>query len=487
MPGEGSRAKLLHSRYNPQAEAARYIDSLRIKEATECFILIEPGLGYMIPVLREKFKECKIIALHIEKDQNHDETTAGNFTGCSVFHGTERKYLIQFLEKEVSDNNTDSIRIIEWRPSLNYYKEDYILLLSHVVNFLKRVSAEKRTAAHFGKRWFRNFFRNFLFINKTVLYKQTYIPVIITGSGPGLEQAMPLILQMQDNCLIIAASSSVMALCSFGIKADIVIATDGGNWALKHLTGAYRSLQKNQLGAGIYTEKRSLTASNSCSILAANLCAALPSQSGGVPFLIISDGSFWQSVILRELNFPSVIIPERGTVTAAAVDLAAHLSGGSIYLAGMDLSNNDIRTHAKPYAFDSIFFGNANRIHPFYSISYTRASLLKEGGSMDIYAQWFKDHTVPRQIFSLTENNIFIKSKPEKLKKQKNKDEIFSVSDVKNAPSLSGKKTLNALFSAMRNPQYGDKIKKELTSLLSLENEKYITEEQIIRELRVEN
>jgi len=488
----GNLLENLHSRYNPQAEALRYIDSLQIKETTECFILIEPGLGYMIPVLRERFKEIKIIALHVEKYPNHNEQAAENFAANAAFYGTERKEINQFLEKEVPKIDIDRIRVIEWRPSLNFYKESYISLLSYVVDFLKRMDAEKRTTAHFGKRWFRNFFRNLCHVNKTVLYRQTDLPVIITGSGPALEQAMPLISEIKDNCLIIAASSSVTALCSFGITADIIITTDGGNWALKHLISANRCSQKNQRRTGNTVERNGLAVSDSHSILAASLCAALPSQSSVAPFLIINDGSFWQTVILHELNLPSVIIPERGTVTATALDLAFLLSSGAVYLAGMDLSNNDIRTHVKPYAFDSIFYGRANRTNPFYSISYTRASLLKEGGSMNIYADWFKDQSASRQIFSLTKNSIFKISKPENLIKIKNKDELFNIASYSENSQLDKNNysaqicniALNALFTAMKKPDLSDTIYKELSPLLSPADGKHVTEEEILREVK---
>ena len=246
----------LHSRYNPQSEAVRYIDSLNLKDDIKCFILIEPGQGYMIPVLREKFKESKIIALHAE---NHSESQ-GQTDHCLTGGGCAE--IQKFLEMHVQ-HDAEQIKIIEWRPSLNHYGEAYAKILSEVVQFLKRIDAGKRTIAAFGRRWVKNFFRNLDTLNKNILYRQTDIPVIITGSGPSLEQAIPVIKEAQDSCLVIAASSSVMALAENGISADLIIAADGGSWALKHIYPCYR----NKLKA-----------------LAVNLCAALPSQCKDTPF-----------------------------------------------------------------------------------------------------------------------------------------------------------------------------------------------------------
>jgi len=285
------------------------------------------------------------------------------------------------------------------------------------------------------------------------------IPVIITGSGPSLEHALPIIQKAQENCLIIAASSSVLALSSAGIMADMVIATDGGSWALKHIYPFYRN--KNS-GA-----------------LAVNLCAALPSQCADTAQLIINDGSFWQSIVLHELNLPSVIIPQRGTVTATAVELAMLLSSGNIYLAGLDFSVNDIITHARPYGFDSLFYSSANRFVPFYSQSYARAGLLHQGGSMGIYQSWFKEQLAkwPKRIFSIGGNKIFENGEPAMRRDLKNTDGFFSVLSHENSNNFC-EKGIQALLKAIKQPQYSQNLKEELNSLL-FPGENKVTEPEL--------
>jgi len=435
----------LHSRYNPQAEAVRYIDSLNLKDGIECFVLIEPGQCYLIPVLREKFKESKIIALHIEFQDNVQAQADHSLAGADA--GEIRRFLETHIQCDAQ-----KIKVIEWRPSLNHYKEAYAQLLSEVVQFIKRIDAGKRTAAAFGTRWVRNFFRNLKILNTGLLYKQSSIPVIVTGSGPSLEKALPAIKKAENSCLIIAASSSLAALYSGGIKQiDMVIAADGGNWALKHL----------------YQFRGD-------AMLAVNLCAALPSQTAHTPLLLINDGSFWQSVVLHELSLPSVIIGQKGTVTASAVELALILSSADIYLAGMDMAVKDIRTHVRPYSFDAIFFNKANRLLPFYSQSFTRSSLLSQGKSLDIYASWFKSQKTewPKRIYSITENGIFDEADSSLLQKlysgKKDKD-INNYFKTVNYPSDSGnfrERGLSALLSALKDSRYALNIKQELESLL---------------------
>ncbi|MDR2943143.1 MAG: DUF115 domain-containing protein [Treponema sp.] len=448
----------LHSRYNPQAEAERYIDSLNLNGNIECFILIEPGFGYLVSALQKKFKDSKIIVLHADD----------SFPPLNVpeVRGTETFKVQDFLEREVPETDAENIKIIEWRPSMNFYKQAYVSLLSFAVDFIKRMDAGKRTAAVFGKKWVGNFFRNIGNARKTLLYKSMDIPVIITGAGPSLEKAIPVIKKAQEECLIISASSSLMALSYYGVRTDIVISTDGGGWALRHIYPFFRKPNcAVKYGASF----------------AVNLCAALPSQCAGIPFLIMNDGSLWQSVILHELSMPSVIIPQKGTVTACAVELALALTNGNIFLAGMDLSVRDIKSHVRPYAFDHLLLDNASRFTPVYSQSFVRSKQIQEGGSLDIYAGWFKKQLAswPKRIFSFGGGNeIFESAHCAEQAKKKNTSEYFKTVDTKDDPANFLKTGVRALISALKNGEYAENLKKELAPLL-FPSEKNITERQI--------
>jgi hypothetical protein len=390
MNGFLLRAAQLHSRYNPQAEAERYIDALNIDGGVKYFILIEPGFAYLVPALRRRHENSKIIVLHA--DSAFRET--GDIPGIPVWYPDSGLTVQRFLEREIPDVGAALVRIVEWRPSLRIYGKSCLNLVSETAEFIKRADASHRTTAAFGKRWVRNFFKNIGRIHTALLFSPADTPVIITGSGPGLEQALPLIFEMKEQSFILAASSSLPALAQGGIRPDMVISTDGGSWALLHLFFCFRmppdvSHNVNKL------------------MLAAALSAALPSQCASLPLLALNDGSLWQRIVLNALKIPSVAVPQRGTVTASALDLALLFSSGGIYLAGMDLSVRDIRTHARPYGFDHLFYGSASRRRPLYSQCFARSARISAGGSHDVYAAWFRQQrsSWPNRIFSLGNNN----------------------------------------------------------------------------------
>jgi hypothetical protein len=385
------RIKSLHSRHNPQAEAERYINSLSLDGKILFFILIEPGFGYMIAPLRKRFPNARIIALHVEKIdiESMIESPDSHWfpeTGIS---------LQDFLETEIQDSLAAEIRLLEWRPALSMYGEAYLALVKETVEFLKRTDASTRTLNTFGRRWFRNFFKNLDIIKKVIYLPRLSMPLLVTGAGPGLEDIIPVIQKERDRLFILAAASSVAALKNENIIPNLVISTDGTAWARFHLYELFNG---------------SLPAKPSP--VAAALTATLPSQAETLPVMPISDGSFWQTLILNTLKIPHIVLPQRGTVSASALDLALALSENKIFIAGIDLANRDIRSHARPYSLDFFTNEKAERINPVYSQTYKRSSLIKEGGSYDIYASWFKKQqsSYPNRLHSLGKNHSVFSS-----------------------------------------------------------------------------
>ncbi|MCL2206346.1 MAG: DUF115 domain-containing protein [Treponema sp.] len=470
---------LLHSRYNPQAEADRFINSLSnslsLGEKTRFFILIEPGLGYMVAPLKKKVPGAKIVALHAQAHESALSKESGIQPPDSFWYPEMGISLQDFLEREIPDTLASEIRILEWRPALAVYGGEYLALIEKSAEFIKRIDASARTFNAFGKRWFRNFFKN-LHIMRTVLRPPPLsIPLVVAGSGPSLEDTIPIFKEgaKNDEVFVLAASSSYAALAAAGVRPQMTITTDGGQWALFHLFECFRSSAFSENSPG---EK--------APVLAVLLTAALPSQCAGVPILPVSDGSLWQTLVLKEMNIPFVTLPQRGTVSASALDLAFTLTSGDIFIAGLDLDFKNIRCHARPYAFDRFLEESAFRLSPVHSQAFKRTRLLKAGGSYGIYAAWFKNQmrAYPRRLYSLGKNNevfdilenknrCFVKPKQ---KAKNSRQEISSafmrqkesqMIDLKfeDSPSVLA---FGILEKALQNPLFSAPLKKDLCQIL---------------------
>jgi hypothetical protein len=466
----GERA--LHSRYDPAGEAERYIKSLSIPPEVRFFILLEPGLGYLIPAIHGQFPAAKIAALH-----------ASDFfisMGCPLPAGADAVHhwapggtvsLQEFLEREIPDAPASQVRLVEWRPAQAVYGEAYLRLLRESADFLKRIDANVRTVRGFGRRWFKNCLRN-LGILKRVLRLTPDMaprsePWIITGAGPSLEAAAPLIRDLAERrgARILAASSSVPALAAAGLWPDMVISTDGGGWALFHLYESFR-LAGKPLPA-----------------LAAGLWAALPSQCGDMTALPLSDGSLWQRLLLEGAGLRRVspgpeggtyaAFPQRGTVTASALDAALAMTRGPVFFAGLDLGHRDIRTHARPYALDRFQEERVSRFAPRYSQAFVRAGMISASGSHEIYAAWFKRQLAeyPRRVFPLGENNPVFGDLPAGRADMAITEGGMGCQGVWTLDEGAAERAAGALMAALNQPEYAGVLVEELGPLLLPEGE----------------
>ncbi|MDR2659015.1 MAG: DUF115 domain-containing protein [Spirochaetaceae bacterium] len=440
----------IHSRYNPLIEAERYIDSLNLHGGIEYIILAECGLCYVIEPLRKKFPNAKIISLHLSTfyaGKNVYTPDAEWLPDSPINKNT-------FLENEIDDVEADKIKIIEWRPAAGIYGVEYLNLIKDISAFVKRIDANKRTRTAFGRRWFKNIIKNcFLFNGSCVITRITRNSAggcVVAGAGPGLEDAYAAIRHLtKHGSLLIAVSSAVSALFQAGLRPDIIVACDGGNWALMHLFESVRYF---------YLQKHSQK--TPCPVLAYNLSAAVPSQFSSFNLLPLSDESLLQNIALKCFDIPQISFPQRGTVGVSALDLALYMSSGAVYTAGINFSHKDIRTHAKPYAFDRILSLSADRFIPLYTLQFERAEMITKSGVNGVYADWLSRQDYKREIYAITDNNYAFNNEM-----RNTKADIFEY--IKKNPVLHPvERFITTILAALENPLTKDKLTVELSNLL---------------------
>ena len=448
----------LHSRYDPAAEAEKYIDSLLLK-TYKYFILLEPGLNYLAYSLKEKFPGSIIISLHCssfyDKQNSYLKNTISSFFSAQELFWTPASIepLEDFLERELFDVDAADIKLIDWKPSVNAYGKVCLDLTSVTVECIRRISAGRKTVRNFGKRWFKNALSNMELVKNNVIIQKGSMQVLVCAAGPSLEGSLGEIGTWKKSNtppFIIAVSSAVPALLYHGIKPDIIITTDGGSWAGFHLIECFRQCEKT---------------SGEKPVIAAALTAALPSQAGNYPVVFLGDGSLWQDFLLKAAKLATLAFPQRGTVSVSALDLAFYITSGNVYICGMDLSHRDLLTHARPYAFEVFPEQKQYRKTPLYSQVFERENMIRRSGSHGIYASWFTSH---RSLFSdrlyiVGESQFGIPSGKPAADDSGTKVQ-FTVQNVNNKNTKKG--FINVLCNSLKNPLIKDQLCKELGELL---------------------
>ncbi|MCL1813574.1 MAG: DUF115 domain-containing protein [Treponema sp.] len=448
----------LHSRYDPDAEAEKYINSLKLKQY-KYFILLEPGLNYLAVYLGSKFPMSQVISLHcssfFDKSNKYLPDTANIF----LFHGelswnpSSAETLEDFLERILFDTDASDIKLIDWKPSVNAYGKACLDLTSVTVNLIKRIGAGRKTVQNFGKRWLKNALNNIELINKITLVNRGSMQILVCAAGPSLEDSINDIIKWKkesSRLLIIAVSSAAPALFYNGIRPDIIITTDGGSWAGFHLIECLRENNKTS------SEKP---------FIAAALTAELPSHFEDYPVIVLRDGSLWQDIVLQAAGYLSLAFPQRGTVSVSALDLAFYLSSGNVYVCGMDLSHRDLLTHARPYAFEKFQEQKQHRKNPLYSQVFERENMIQCSGSHGIYASWFTGHIslFSGRLYSVGNSKFGIPAGKPVINNSGTKAN-FTVQNAQN--KISKKSLIDILCNSLENPLINEQLGKELGELL---------------------
>lgn len=315
---------LLHSNYNPEAEADKYIEH-NYKEGY-LHILFGYGLGYLPSSIAKKYGNTDIL-VYDPLFSNLNFENKDKITG--VFLDFD-----EFCER-VEDLIADSDRKVNILVSPNYdkiFKKEY----KNLLNFIHHVQIEdivnENTIRFFGDLWQENYIMNLYYVHKDQSLKELYnkydCPVILASGGPSLTKQLPLLKKLKDRCLIIGAGSTVNSLLAAGIIPHYVVSMDGGEsnylhfkniknydfnliYGLGNAWKIQRDFEGERYSFGFYGEDTLQKH------IKKGLCKDIPMLSSG------------------------------GTVAITALEIASKISTGPIAIIGQDLAYTNNKSHAE--------------------------------------------------------------------------------------------------------------------------------------------
>lgn len=358
---------LVHSSFDPENEALRYLRSLTVKESPELVVVLCSCMGYLARAAAEVFPGARILLV----DASPAFATRRIFGGDDSWSPGDSRYggAGAFLEATVNDGEAGAAIVLSWPAGCAAYGEAAVSLAAELRGALRRMAANQATAFTFAGRWIRNVGRLCAFSRRTATFAiAAAVPrkVLIVAPGPSLEAALPSIAERRQELFLVAASSAAEALAAQGITPDLAVSTDGGFWAGEHLRLTVRDRGALALAAHGY----------------------LPAGAA-LPLLVVDDASSWQRLMLGAASIPSISLPTRGTVSATAIDLAFALGAERVFLVGVDFGASSSRLHARPYALDRYHMDGTTRLRPAERADYEHSAWRRGAVAFDVYREWF--------------------------------------------------------------------------------------------------
>ena len=361
----------LHSRYDPEREAARYVDSCEISFNPFCVVVSEPGESWLAQALRERFPSAFLVALRYGADRFSESDGRWD----SVWRPGSDLTLPAFLFNVIPDEYLPLTVFLPWKPSDAAWPDEAHEVWRDIAAVIRTQASVMHTRDHFGRRWFSNMIRNALLADSFVSVERCADPILVAAAGPSLEN---LPSDRLGSFRVYAVSAAVSALAGRGIDFDLWIATDGGYWARDHLRALPQGIP-----------------------VAFPLEAAIPSAIlENNPVALLDYGSLLEKELCTRCGLSGAPASRNGTVAGTAAVFALSRTDAPVYAAGLDLAYSTSFSHARPHVSDNPLAASSGRLMPLATSLFERNL---DTASLDMYAAWFssRDSAFRNRFFRL--------------------------------------------------------------------------------------
>ncbi|WP_460055213.1 6-hydroxymethylpterin diphosphokinase MptE-like protein [Spirochaeta dissipatitropha] len=348
----------LHSAYNPEIQAERFITN-EIHNRPACILIVGEGYGYISRSAEKHFPGSRIIS--ILASPRLPTLESGEY--CQPDNDLE---LSVYLTQKLNYRDLASFSILFWPPGCRLLQTicpDYMQIIHQVI---ENVQMELITLGSYGRKFIGNSIRNLTAIKE----HQFELPdkqALVIAPGSSLDEHIEEIRRYSDNLFILSCSSSLHPVLSRGIIPDAIITSDAGF----HAGGLFHSLTRR---------------GHSSIPVFSTIQANLPSNLNNPVFFFGTAGSLENDLFSSCSDFISDI-SSTGTVTAAAVHLLRALGFRSILFAGLDLSTYHGKTHAANHSSTLYLLKTCSRIQPISSSIFHRS--IQSSRAMAYYKGWF--------------------------------------------------------------------------------------------------
>jgi hypothetical protein len=386
------RGVYVHSSRDPLREGRRLAESAGGEGAEGPIIVLGFGLGYAAEAAAETGRPVIVVERHaaVLKKALEARDLSGLFTRGAfslALGGASDGVLVPLryagnAEPAVIRNRALTQADEQWYAEV----ERYIRL------WKDKEAVNQATLRRFGGRWVRNLARNMSAIRDyggigplAGVLRGAGVPVLLIAAGPSLDAALPALPDLAKRCAVVAVDTALRRVLETGVDPDFAVALDPQYWNYRHLDR--------------------VSAPRTCLIADS---AVYPAVLRG-PFarILLCPSSFPLGRFIEDrLDTEAagrIRLGSGGSVATTAWDFARMLGPASIWIAGLDLSYPDLKTHFKGALFETRALSESTRLNPaaawpFRALmeSMPFAAPAAGGGTvytdrrLSLYAAWFE-------------------------------------------------------------------------------------------------
>lgn len=363
LPSCAANGTNIHSSYDPEREAERFVAAMSPSFYPQYVVVTEPALSYCAQFFRKRFPAAVLVAVRYVPDFSITDKTWD-----IVFDAAQNEVrLSDVLFDRLGEEGLCSALFASWQPSARAFPEKDAAVWQEIKHAVDKGRDVLFTRSCFASRWIANAFFICRHIERARRIVKGSSSVVVAASGPSLKSVLPYLAEFRPSYFLIAASSALSVLTAYGIVPDVCIATDGGFYAKAHLSPLSRFPHI----------PLALAEEASCN-------GTVLSTSGIIP---LSYGDGFAASLFAACGIPSMNIERNGTVSGSALDFAQSVTDGSVFLCGLDMAPSSGLQHARPNALEE---REAASYMKTYSKETKNCASRFASGALELYRKWFQ-------------------------------------------------------------------------------------------------
>ena len=432
VPNIRVRGRFVHSKQNPQREALHLVDDIPEQQGV-VLLFLGLGMGYQVETLKKRFAGRGIQATFIVVERSPEIfTLLCHNRDLSFLEGT-RLFIGESLEQirtavqEIGALNFTGYRVVRLRGSYSLHRNYY----NQVEAFFKESVAGKLsdllTRYAFETLWMKNAIDNIpnLVGRGSISSLKGCLrgrPALVLGAGPSLLDQLHLISTVQNRIHLIAVDTVLTPLLKMGIVPDFVVTLDAG---------FHNSLDFNYLfTGGLHHSTVKLVADVVTNPL------ILGHWKGPLYFsettLSVPGMPEYNRPVLPLLSLLRDTYPLLGSlacggsIATTATELACFMGAEQVYVAGLDLSYTDYKTHVNSSPqYDAMYLLsnrlcsiqqsmlNAIRVRKLVNLAAIHNGMTVSDYVFSQYASWIQNNRAYRnRLINCTARGVDLKGIP---------------------------------------------------------------------------